>query len=250
MLTRPLKVAVLCSRRAPGLLHLLTRAPRRGVTWEIVCCLTSDDTFEEEVRVERRGIAVIHHPVRRFYFGRQRNARIGDLSLREEYDAATRDRLRPYNPDVVLLAGYLLLLTAPMLRAFPERIFNVHHADLLLRAPDGAPLYPGLRAVRDAILAGERETRATAHIVTPRVDAGTPLLRSWAFPVPEIAHWAMAAEAHDVVRSVIWAHQEWMLRASFGPLLARTLDLIVEDDLQAGIRELDFDGTMRPLVLA
>ena len=49
----PLKVAVLCSHRAPGLVHLLNHDPRRGSEYEVVCCVTSSDTFAEEVRVER-----------------------------------------------------------------------------------------------------------------------------------------------------------------------------------------------------
>jgi folate-dependent phosphoribosylglycinamide formyltransferase PurN len=251
MLTRsPLKVAVLCSRRAPGLLHLLSRSPRRGESWDVVCCLTSEESFEEEVRVERRGVPVIANPVRRFYAGAPGAPRIGNMAVRQEYDARTVELLRPFHPDVVLLAGYLLVLTEPMLEACSGRLFNVHHADLLLRNADGAPLYPGLRAVRDAILAGERETRATVHRVTARLDGGQPLLRSWPFAVPEIVRWALAAQATDVLRSAISAHQEWMLRSSFGPLLARTLDLLAEHDLDGGVRELGFDGLVRPMVLA
>jgi hypothetical protein len=68
--------------------------------------------------------------------------------------------------------------------------------------------------------------------------------------VPEIARWAVATGAHDVLRPVIWTHQEWMLRSSFGPLLARTLDHLVEDDLDRGIGDVDADGTVRRLVCA
>ena len=74
----------------------------------------------------------------------------------------TVELLRSHEPDLVILAGYLWLLTQPMLSAFENRIVNVHHADLRLRTASGAVRYPGLRAVRDAILAGEAETRCTA----------------------------------------------------------------------------------------
>jgi folate-dependent phosphoribosylglycinamide formyltransferase PurN len=228
MLTTPLRVAVLCSQRAPGLLHLLRDADGRGAHWQIVCCLTSEARFDEQPQVERLGIPVISHPVRPFYATRQPGAALGDRRLREQYDALTVRLLEPYQPDVVLLAGYLLVLTRPMLKAYEARIVNVHHSDLTLRDAVGAPRYPGLRAVRDAILAGELETRTTAHLVTERLDDGPVLLQSRAFPVAEVVDWARTVGAHDVLRRAIWAHQEWVLRTSFGPLMEEALDLMAE----------------------
>jgi folate-dependent phosphoribosylglycinamide formyltransferase PurN len=222
----PLRVAVLCSRRAPGLLHLLTRADGLGIDWHIVCCLTSEDRFAEQGEVERHGVPVIAHPVRRFYAAQDPAARLGDLRLRRDYDVRTTELLAPYRPDVVILAGYLLVLTGPMLRAFDGRIVNVHHSDLTRRDADGGPRYPGLRAVRDAILAGEPDTRSTVHLVTERLDDGPPLLQSRPFPVSDVAVWARAAGEDDVLRRAIWVHQEWMLRAAFGPLMERMLDLL------------------------
>jgi folate-dependent phosphoribosylglycinamide formyltransferase PurN len=217
-------VAVLCSRRAPGLLHLLDCERRRAVDWQIVCCVSSEETFEEEAEVAHQLVPVIHHPVRRFYDAYDRNAKLSDLRVRAAYDERTIDLLEAHEADVVLLAGYLLLLTRPMLSAFAPRILNVHHSDLLQRAPSGGPRYPGLRAVRDAILAGEFETRSTLHVVTDHLDDGPSLIRSQPFPVSEAAMWARAAGSPDVLRRAIWVHQEWMLRAAFGPLMEAGLD--------------------------
>jgi folate-dependent phosphoribosylglycinamide formyltransferase PurN len=224
----PFRVAVLCSQRAPGLRHLLQGASRRGRDWNIACCLTSEETFEDEGEVARHGVPILRHPVRRFYGERDPRARIGDLRLREEYDRHTAQMLAVHRPDLIVLAGYLLLLTRPMLSAFGNRILNVHHSDLLLRDAAGRPRYPGLRAVRDAILAGESETRCTVHVVTERLDDGPPLLLSEPFPVSPLAAWARETGAHDVLRSAIWAHQEWMLRSAFGPLLEQALDALAD----------------------
>jgi len=229
MLTRPLRVAVLCSRRAPGLAHLLERMRRgQAAGWRLVCCLTSEHTFEDEALAAACELPVIHHPVHRFYMERHPNARFGDMRARADYDRRTAELLTEYQPDVVLLAGYLLVLTAPMLDAFSGRIVNVHHADLTLRDAAGRPRYPGLRAVRDAILAGERETRCTSHLVTEHLDDGPVLLRSGAYRVPDVVQWARRANADDVLRKVIWAHQEWMLRGAFGPLMEESLELLGE----------------------
>jgi folate-dependent phosphoribosylglycinamide formyltransferase PurN len=222
--TVPLRIAVLCSGRAPGLMHLLTHAQGRGAGWDLLCCLTTEAHFEHEAEALLHRVPVVHHPIRKFYAERAPGAPLADRAVRERYDAATVDLLRSYNVDVVVLAGYLFLLTAPMLRAFPRRILNVHHADLALRKADGSPRYAGLRAVRDAILAGERETRSSAHFVTDTLDAGPVVLRSPAFPVPEVVRWALANDEHDVLRKAIWVHQEWMLRNAFGPLMEGAID--------------------------
>jgi phosphoribosylglycinamide formyltransferase-1 len=218
------RVAVLCSGRAPGLTHLLRREQGHVVGWDIVCCLTSEEAFEGELDVCASGVPIIRHPLRDFIATHAPAARIGDLAVRQRYDTEMVRLLRPYRPDFVLLAGYLLLLTPPMLTAFPRRIVNVHHSDLALRNADGGPRFPGLRAVRDAILAGQRETRCSAHLVTTLLDNGPVLVRSQAYAVPEIARWALANEQHDVLRRVVWAHQEWMLRTAFGPLMEQALE--------------------------
>jgi folate-dependent phosphoribosylglycinamide formyltransferase PurN len=240
----PLRVAVLCSHRAPGLVHVLTRDRNRGRLYDIVCCLTSEAGFAEEVRVERRDIPILSHPIRTFYTSAGRP--LEDLGARREYDARTVRKLAPYRPDVVLLSSYLYVLTQPMLDAFPQRIVNIHHADLLARRPDGGPRYPGLRAVQDAMLAGEPETRATAHLVTREPDGGPVLLRSWPFPVPEAARWAVTRQASDVLRALAFAQTEWMLRSVWGPMIVRSLEMMARG-VTAEPLELVEDGGLRRL---
>ena len=240
----PLRVAVLCSHRAPGLVHVLTRDRNRGRLYDIACCLTSEAGFAEEVRVARRGIPILSHPIQTFYASAGRP--LEDLEARRDYDARTVRKLAPYRPDVVLLSSYLYVLTQPMLDAFPGRIVNIHHADLLARRPDGGPRYPGLRAVQDAMLAGETETRATAHLVTRELDGGPVLLRSWPFPVPEAARWAIARQASDVLRALAFAQTEWMLRSAWGPMIVRSLQMMAHGAAEPPL-ELVEDGSVRRL---
>lgn len=220
---RLLRVAVLCSRRAPGLAHLVERDPNRSLLYEIVCALTSELECPELEPAQREQIACIVHPIRPFY-GKWR-APLGDLRLRAEYDQKTFEILSAFRPDLVVLAGYLYILTSPMLSGFPERILNVHHSDLTLKGPSG-PRYVGLRSVRDAILAGERETRATVHLVNAGLDDGPLLLRSWPFPVAPLVRDGRAWGANDMLKAYAFAHQEWMLRSAWGPLLARSIELV------------------------
>jgi folate-dependent phosphoribosylglycinamide formyltransferase PurN len=170
--------------------------------------------FAEENRVERRGIPTLPHPIGEFG------------GSRESYDAETAKMLEPFMPDLVLLDGYLYRVTDPMLRVFPSRILNLHFSDLTLRKPNGAPRYPGLHAVRDAIAAGSSETRATVHLVNEELDAGPPIVRSWPFPVSPLVEALRTRDAGDVFKAYVFAHQQWMMRTVSGPLIAAALRLI------------------------
>jgi folate-dependent phosphoribosylglycinamide formyltransferase PurN len=203
--------------------YILNRDPRRGTEYEIVCCITSESAFAEQVRVERRGVPCVPHSISQFC--QNRGVRRSDMDARAEYDRETLGLLDRFHPDVLLLDGYLLVVTDPLLRVFDGRIVNVHHSDLLQRNALGKVKYPGLRAVRDAFLEGEIETRASAHIVSEALDDGPVLLRSWAFPAPPVVAWAREHDHLDVLRAAAWAHTEWMLREAWGPMLAGVIEL-------------------------
>lgn len=224
---RPIRVAVLCSSGAPGLSYLLTRTPCRGATFEVVCAVSSEPTFDEEVLVERRGIPTRPHPIADFY--RRRGASVfRDPLLRADYDAATVEILRHYLPDIVLLDGYRYLVTAPFLEAYANRVLNLHFSDLTLRTNRGAPLYPGIRAVKDAIVEGCPETRACVHLVNDEPDGGPVVVRSWSFPVSPLVE-DLRRSAPDAIRAYAFAHERWMMRLASGPLLAAALRLVASD---------------------
>jgi phosphoribosylglycinamide formyltransferase 1 len=222
---RPLRVAVLCSHRAPGLMYLLNRTPDRGASFEIACVVTSEDTFDEEVRVERRGIPTLVHSIRRFCEARGASV-YHDLETRRAYDYATAKLLEPYFVDLILLDGYLYLVTKPLLNAFPNRIINLHFSDLTIRNDDGTPRFPGIRAVRDALSAGCAETRATAHLVNEFPDDGAPIVVSWPFAVSPFIGKLSTMGASNIFGSYVYAHQQWMMQAASGPLMAAALRLV------------------------
>jgi folate-dependent phosphoribosylglycinamide formyltransferase PurN len=242
----PLRVAVLCSHRAPGLLYLLNRSPDRGVTYEIACVVSSDLAFAEEVRVERRGIPTRGHSIHDFYESRA-HVTVDDLDVRAEYDAETLKLIEAYTPDVVLLDGYLYLLTRPMLAKFPSRIISLHFSDLTLRNVDGSPRFPGIHAVRDAMLAGCGETRATVHLVNERLDDGPPLVRSWPFSVSPLVEDLRTQDAPEVMKAYMYAHEQWMRRTVSGPLVAAALRLISTGGVD--LDELAAHGVSSPWML-
>jgi phosphoribosylglycinamide formyltransferase 1 len=91
-----------------------------------------------------------------------------------EYDLSTLERLRAEDVDVVCLAGFMRILTPPLVRALEERILNVH--------PSLLPAFPGARAVRDALAWGAKVTGATVHLVDEEVDHG-PIVLQEAVPI-------------------------------------------------------------------
>jgi phosphoribosylglycinamide formyltransferase-1 len=93
---------------------------------------------------------------------------------RDAYDRAIVDVLRDRRVDLVCMAGYMRLVGAPLVDAFPQRILNIH--------PSLLPAFPGLDAQRQALEHGACVTGATVHLVTHELDDG-PIIMQAAVPV-------------------------------------------------------------------
>jgi phosphoribosylglycinamide formyltransferase-1 len=223
----PLRVAVLCSQRAPGLLHLVERRRERADTYELVAVVTSELGFDQQPRVAAAGVPIRAHAIHEFY--RRHDADLyHDFRTRARFDRELVGLVSQFSPDIVLLDGYLYLLTREFLDAFPGRVLNLHFSDLTLRRADGRPLYCGIRSVRDALVDGRTATKATVHLVNEEPDGGSPVVESWPFPVSPLVHDALAWGARDMLKAYVFAHQEWMMRAAAGPLLDAALRLIAD----------------------
>ena len=83
---------------------------------------------------------------------------------REERDLVMATWLEEHGVELVVLAGYMHLLTPPFLRRFPNHIVNVH--------PSLLPAFPGGYAIDDALAAGVAETGVTVHYVDEGLDTG------------------------------------------------------------------------------
>jgi len=96
-----------------------------------------------------------------------------DFTSREAFDAALVAALRARDVDLVVLAGFMRVVTHVLLDAFPGRVINVHPALL--------PSFPGVDAQAQALAYGVRVTGATVHFVDAGVDTGPILAQA---PVP------------------------------------------------------------------
>jgi phosphoribosylglycinamide formyltransferase 1 len=93
---------------------------------------------------------------------------------REERDLVMASWLEQHSVELVVLAGFMQLLTKPFLARFPERVANIH--------PSLLPAFPGMHAIEDALAAGVEETGVTIHLVDEGLDTG-PVLRQEAVAV-------------------------------------------------------------------
>lgn len=95
---------------------------------------------------------------------------------REEYDAALVKTLNAYGVELVVLAGFMRIVTPILLQAFPHRVMNIHPALL--------PAFPGLDAQRQALEYGVKVSGCTVHFVDAGTDTGPIILQS-VVPVAE-----------------------------------------------------------------
>lgn len=154
-------LAVLISGRGSNLQSIIeaTRSGRLDATIAIV--LSNRSEAPGLVRAREAGIEAVYLNPR-------------DYPTRDNYDRAIVDLLGVRDVSLICLAGFMRLLGAPLLEAFPNRILNIH--------PSLLPAFRGLDAQRQALEHGARVTGATVHLVTSELDGGPIVLQS-AVPV-------------------------------------------------------------------
>jgi phosphoribosylglycinamide formyltransferase-1 len=87
-----------------------------------------------------------------------------DYPVRADFDAALQAVIDGFSPDLVLLAGFMRILTPPFVEHYAGRMVNIH--------PSLLPNFPGLHTHRQALASGALEHGATVHFVTAELDHG------------------------------------------------------------------------------
>ena len=132
--------------------------------------------FETRTAVARV-VAVVSNRPNVYGLERARNANIADICLdhkefssREAYDNSLRAIIEEYQPGLVVLAGFMRILTDNFVEAFKGRMINIH--------PSLLPKYKGLDTHQKAIDAKDLEHGASVHFVTPDLDGGPVIIQS------------------------------------------------------------------------
>jgi phosphoribosylglycinamide formyltransferase-1 len=124
-----------------------------------------------------------------------------DYASREDFDAALARCVDGFAPDVVVLAGFMRILTPGFVQRYQGRLVNIH--------PSLLPAFPGLHTHERALEAGCKVHGATVHLVTPELDHG-PVIAQAAVPVladdtPQSLAARVLAKEHVIYpRAVRW----------------------------------------------
>ncbi len=120
---------------------------------------------------------------------------------RERYDRKVVAALRDAGAELIVLAGYMRLLTPFFVRAFPGRIINLHPALL--------PAFPGLHGARDALDYGVRLTGCTVHFVDEEMDHGQVIIQA-ALPVnPDDTRESLQQRIHGMEHRIYPQAVQW-----------------------------------------
>ncbi len=93
-----------------------------------------------------------------------------NFDSRESFDQAVAEIIDSYQPDAVILAGFMRIVTPAFVQRFKGRLLNIH--------PSLLPKYPGLHTHQRAIDAGDQEAGASVHFVTAELDGGPVIIQA------------------------------------------------------------------------
>ena len=159
MPAEPFRVSVLVSGSGTNLQSLIDTVHRAGGPIEIVQVVSSRPDAPALERAAAAGIPTEIVAVK----GRER----------EERDRELAGVVTGASPGLVVLAGWMSILTGAFLGRFPDRVVNLH--------PSLLPAFPGMHAIEQALEWGVRYTGVTVHYAEEQVDGGPPILQE---PVP------------------------------------------------------------------
>jgi phosphoribosylglycinamide formyltransferase-1 len=161
VMTSPLPLGILISGSGSNLQAIIDAIGRRELAARIHVVISNRADAHGLTRAQQHGIpaVVIDHK---------------GFSSREAFEAALIQSLQAHQVELVILAGFMRVLTPFFVRAFPQRIMNIHPALL--------PAFPGTRAQHQALQYGVRIAGATVHLVDEETDHG-PIIMQAAVPV-------------------------------------------------------------------
>jgi phosphoribosylglycinamide formyltransferase-1 len=153
----PCRLGILVSGGGTNLQAIIDCIEADALNAKICCVISNNSDAYALTRAQRHGIPVVIHEN-------------GEFPDRRSYDAATVGILRGYDVELVILAGFMRILSEVMVDAFPNAIMNIHPALL--------PAFPGLHAQQQALDYGVRYSGCTVHFVDCGTDTGPIIMQS------------------------------------------------------------------------
>ena len=198
-------------------LEALLRVPQ--TSFEIKALFTDRSCRFQEIG-SSADIPVIYHSMIDF-FRKEGISDFQDFSTRKKYDAENVRLIleQVSTVDLILLAGYMRLIYAPLLHHFKDKIINIHPADLTRLNSDGKRRYVGVNAVYDALCAGEKRTRSSVILVDEDVDSG---------PILVNGPWVNYEEGYPITLERARSHQTKQKLQSDWPACIEAVTAIAE----------------------
>jgi phosphoribosylglycinamide formyltransferase 1 len=162
-----LRLGVLASGRGSNLQAIIDAIERGTLQAQVAVVISNKKDAPALERARRHGLADMFLDPKPY---------AGQPTGREAYDHAVLEVLRKHDAELVLLAGYMKIVTPVLIDAYRNRIMNIHPALL--------PSFPGLDAQKQALEGGVKIAGCTVHFVTEGVDEG-PIIIQAAVPVVE-----------------------------------------------------------------
>jgi len=219
-MTQRLRLGVLASGGGSNLQAIIDRCRDGSLQAEIAVVIANNPDAGALERAQRAGIAArcVNHR---------------DFAGREAFDAALVATLRAAGVELVVLAGFMRIITRVMLDAYPYRIINIHPALL--------PAFPGLHVQQQALDYGARFSGCTVHFVDGGVDTGPIIIQAVVPVLPGDTSDSLAArileQEHLIYPRAIQLFAEGRVRVegrtvSFDPPVATASQVLVNPPLQ------------------
>lgn len=136
-----------------------------------------------------------------------------DYITQEEFSTALLKKLQSYQIDMIVLAGYLSILDETIIRAYPDRIINIHPSLIPSFCGKG---YYGLKVHEAALEYGVKVTGATVHLVNEIPDGGKILLQKAVDILP--------SDTPEVLQQRVMEEAEWILLPQATEMIAKEIE--------------------------
>ena len=198
MLTKA-RIAVFVSGGGTNLEALLNAQERGNIPHgEIVLVCASNENAYALTRAANHGVPGVAVPKKQM--------------TQEAFEAALSEKLTEYRVDVIVLAGFLSILSADFVKQWPDRIINVHPS--LIPSFCGKGMY-GLRVHEAALAKGVKVTGATVHLVNEIPDGGRILLQKAVDILP--------GDTAEVLQRRVMEQAEWILLPQAAEMLCKQI---------------------------
>ena len=198
MLTKA-RIAVFVSGGGTNLEALLNAQERGDIPHgEIVLVCASNENAYALTRAANHGVPGVAVPKKQM--------------TQEAFEAALNEKLSEYRVDVIILAGFLSILSADFVKQWPDRILNVHPS--LIPSFCGKGMY-GLKVHEAALAKGVKVTGATVHLVNEIPDGGRILLQKAVDILPD--------DTAEILQRRVMEQAEWILLPQAAEMLCKQI---------------------------